>query len=211
MYIPKHFSQDDVQVLHTLMDENSFAILVTQHDGSPFASHLPFFLEKERGSYGTLVAHMARGNPQWRDFSAEQEALVIFQGPHTYVSPSWYDAVLSVPTWNYAAVHAYGKPRILEDVTECRAMLKTLIEKHEMHYEQPWSIEQLTDEYVRGMMRGTVAFEMEITRLEGKFKLSQNRPMTDRARVVDKLEQQGDEASLGVVALMREHSMQRQS
>ncbi len=211
MYIPKHFSQDDIPALQALMDANSFAILITQHDGSPFASHLPFLLEKERGTYGTLVAHVARANPQWRDFSDGQEALVIFQGPHTYVSPSWYDAVLSVPTWNYAAVHAYGKPRILEDVAECRAMLKTLIEKHEMQYEKPWSIEQLTDEYVRGMMRGTVAFEIEITRLEGKFKLSQNRPVGDRARVVEQLEQQGDELSMGVSTLMREHSLHGQS
>src|SRR5690349_20063625 len=210
MYIPKHFSQDDIQTLQTLMDENSFAILVTQHDGSPFASHLPFLLDRERGTYGTLVAHMARGNPQWRDF-AEQDALVIFQGPHTYVSPSWYEAVLSVPTWNYAAVHAYGKPCIIEDVAECRAILKTLIAKHETQYEQPWSMEQLTDKYAEGMMRGVVAFELEITRLEGKFKLSQNRPLADRFRVVDKLEKQGDEGSLGVVELMREHSLQRRS
>lgn len=211
MYIPKHFSQDDIPTLQALMDANSFAILVTQHDGSPFASHLPFLVEKERGTYGTLVAHMALGNPQWRDFSDGREALVIFQGPHSYVSPSWYDAILSVPTWNYAVVHAYGTPRILEDVAEYRAILKTLIEKHEMQYEKPWSIEQLTDEYVHRMMRGTVAFEIEVTRLEGKFKLSQNRPVGDRTRVVEQLEQQGDELSVGVGELMREHSLRVQS
>lgn len=208
MYIPKHFREDDIDALQALIDENSFAILVTQHEGTPFASHLPFFVDKERGSYGTLMAHVARGNAQWHDFHEEQEVLVIFQGPHSYVSPSWYDAVLSVPTWNYAAVHAYGKPRILEDHTERYAMLKTLIEKHETQYEKPWSMQQLTDEYVRKMIRGIVAFEIEITRLEGKFKLSQNLPMDDRVRVVEKLEMQGDEGSMGVAELMREHSLQ---
>src|SRR5260370_40830619 len=123
MYIPKAFREDDIKTLHTFMREYSFATLVTQQEGMPFASHLPFLLDREQGPYGTLLAHMARANPQWRDFDGTQEALVIFQGPHAYISPSWYQASLSVPTWNYAVAHAYGQPRIIED----QAILYTLL------------------------------------------------------------------------------------
>src|SRR5262245_32627214 len=107
MYIPNSFREDDQAELHDLMRQNNFAILVTQHGGAPFATHAPFLLDAERGPHGTLLAHIARANPQWRDFDGQQEALVIFQGPHAYISPSWYEVAPSVPTWNYAAVHAY--------------------------------------------------------------------------------------------------------
>lgn len=207
MYIPKHFREDDMEAMHTFMDAYSFAILVAQqHDGTPFASHLPFMIDTTRGTYGTLAAHMARANSQWQDFSEECEVLVIFRGPHAYVSPSWYDAALSVPTWNYAAVHAYGKPHIIEDKTAWYHLLKRLIEKHEAQFERPWPF-QLPDEYLQNMMRGTVAFEIEITKLEGKFKLSQNRPMSDRIRVAEILEKQGDELSVGIADLMKARQM----
>src|SRR5215467_5979107 len=130
MYIPKHFREDDLNTLHSLMRTYSFATLITQHEGIPFASHLPFILDTERGPYGTLLAHMARPNPQWHDLTGEQEVLVIFQGPHAYISPSWYDVELSVPTWNYATVHAYGHPRIIDDQTELLAHLRILIATH---------------------------------------------------------------------------------
>lgn len=206
MYIPKHFREDDIQAMHTLIDAYSFAILVTQQqDGTPFASHLPFMIDTTRRPYGTLAAHMARANPQWQDFSDEREVLAIFQGPHAYISPSWYDATLSVPTWNYAAVHAYGKPRIIEDQAAWYLLLEKLVEKHEAQFEQPWSL-QLPDEYLHNMMRGTVAFEIEITRLEGKFKLSQNRPMSDRIRVAEMLGKQ-DDLSVGITDLMKARQM----
>jgi transcriptional regulator len=118
VYIPKHFREDDLLVLHTLMRDYSFAALVsTQEDGLPVATHLPFLLETEPEPYGTLKAHMALGNPQWRTFQPEREVLVIFQGPHTYITPSWYEVELSVPTWDYATVHAtvhaYARPHII--------------------------------------------------------------------------------------------------
>src|SRR5437667_8814124 len=134
MYTPEAFRADDLQRVHKLMQDYNFAALVTtQPDGVPVATHLPFVLDTQCGSsgYGTLLCHMARANPQWRSFDAEHEALVIFQGPHTYISPSWYEATLSVPTWNYAVVHAYGKPRIVEDATVLYNMLCTLIEQSE--------------------------------------------------------------------------------
>src|SRR6476620_10303297 len=109
MYLPKSFQIEDLGELHAFILAHNFASLITQHQGAPFATHLPFLLDAERGPHGTLLAHMARANPQWRGFASGQPALVIFQGPHTYISPSWYEPIApSVPTWNYATVHAYG-------------------------------------------------------------------------------------------------------
>ena len=195
MYIPKAFREDDISTLHTFMEAYSFATLVTQHEGMPFATHLPFLLDPERGPNGILLAHMARANPQWHDFASAQEVLVIFQGPHTYISPSWYEVELSVPTWNYAVVHAYGLPHLIEDGEELYKLLKTLIQTHEAHFEKPWPF-QLPDDYLQKMMRGIVGFEIEITRLEGKFKLSQNRTETERENVIAALQESTNTAAL---------------
>jgi transcriptional regulator len=191
MYIPKAFREDDLNTLHKFMREYSFAILITQHEGVPFATHLPFMLDTRHGPNGTLLAHMARANPQWHDFVSEQEVLVIFQGPHAYVSPSWYEVELSVPTWNYAVVHAYGTPRLIEDDEELYKLLKILIETHEAQFERQWPF-QLRDDYLQKMMRGIVGFEIEITRLEGKFKLSQNRTESERENVIAALQESKD-------------------
>jgi transcriptional regulator len=200
MYIPKAFREDDVSTIHTLIREYSFATLVTQHEGVPFATHLPFILDAERGPNGTLLAHMARANPQWHDFNSAQEVLVIFQGPHAYISPSWYEVELSVPTWNYAVVHAYGLPRLIEDQEELYNLLKILIQTHEAQFDKPWPF-QLSDDYLQKMTRGIVGFEIEITRLEGKFKLSQNRTETERENVIAALQESSD--TLAVAELMR--------
>jgi transcriptional regulator len=162
-------------------------VLVTQGEDAPFATHLPFLFDARRGKYGLLSAHMARANPQWREFANEREALVIFAGPHAYVSPSWYDVALSVPTWNYAAVHAYGVPRIIEDSRLLYEQLKTLIETHEAQFAQPWKFD-LPQDYIKKMMQGVVGFTLEITRLEGKFKMSQNRTPAEREKVIAALQ-----------------------
>lgn len=201
MYIPKHFQTQDIAQMHALMRQHSFATLVTEHDGAPFASHLPFLLDEARGPYGTLIAHMARANPQWRDLAAGQAPLVIFGGPHAYISPSWYAAELSVPTWNYAAVHAYGAPRIVEDRDELYAMLKRLVDTHEAGFAQPWPM-NLPQDYMDNMIRGVVGFEIAIARLEGKLKLSQNRPEEDRRRVAAALAPSADPTTAGVAELM---------
>src|SRR5579885_313035 len=205
MYIPKAFREDDLEKLHKLMQEYSFAALVTQQDGVPVATHLPFLLDMERGQYGTLMAHMARANPQWRTFNSGQEALVIFQGPHAYISPSWYEVELSVPTWNYAAVHAYGVPRIIDDKATLYDLLKALIERHEAQFEKPWDF-QLPEDYLQKMMQGTVGFEIEITRLEGKFKMSQNRSASEQQRVIAALRESQDISNVQVAELMSEIS-----
>src|SRR5947207_1838899 len=155
MYIPKAFREDDINTLHKLMREYSFATLITQHEGAPFATHLPFILDARHGPNGTLLAHMARANLQWHDFVDEQEVLVIFQGPHAYISPSWYEVELSVPTWNYAVAHAYGIPRVIEDKTALYTLLQELVQTHEAHFEKPWQF-QLPDDYVQKMMQGIV-------------------------------------------------------
>src|SRR5579871_1363165 len=202
MYIPAHFREDDPELLHRLIREYSFGTLVTCQNQLPFASHVPFLLDAERGMHGTLRAHLARANPQWQSFEDGKEVLVIFQGPHTYISPSWYTTHPSVPTWNYAVVHAYGVPRLLDD-----AGLYTLLQEIVLAYEaprtEPWPFESLTEEYVRQMMRAIVGFEIEITRLEGKFKLSQNRSEADRESVIAALEQSGAPHDAEVAAWMR--------
>ena len=187
MYIPERFRVDDTAVLQAFIREHSFGVLVTRGDDAPFATHLPFLYDAERGDYGMLLAHMARANPQWREFASEREALVIFSGPHAYVSPSWYDVALSVPTWNYAAVHAYGVPRIIEDNRLLYEQLSALIETHEAQFAQPWMFD-LPQDYIEKMMQGVVGFTLEITRLEGKFKMSQNRTPAEREKVIAALQ-----------------------
>ena len=216
MYIPKTFREDDLGQLQALMWRYSFAILVTQNasshstssgqagaepGGAPFATHLPFVLDAERGPYGTLLAHMARANPQWQSFGEGREALVIFQGPHAYISPSWYDVEPSVPTWNYAAVHAYGVPRIVEDTAALDRMLHDLVDVNEAAFEQPWEL-RLPDDYMRGKLRAIVGFEIEITRLEGKLKMSQNRTGRERERVAAALRQHGDRSGADTAEMM---------
>ena len=203
MYIPKAFREEDMKKLHKLMQEYSFAALVTQQDGVPVATHLPFLLDSGRGLYGTLMAHMARANAQWKTFNGEQEALVIFQGPHAYISPSWYEVELSVPTWDYAAVHAYGIPEIIEDNAILYDLLKALVQTHEARFEKPWDF-QLPDDYLQKMMRGIVGFEIQITRLEGKFKMSQNRTAGEQQQVIAALRGNRDELNNGVAELMSE-------
>jgi transcriptional regulator len=185
MYIPKSFSENDLHVLHRFMQEHNFAILVSQMDNELAATHLPLIIDKSRGEYGTLLGHMAKANPQWKTIT-ERESLVIFQGPHTYISPSWYETTPSVPTWNYTTVHAYGTPRLVDNPETIKGMLAALVDYHESSFSPAWEME-LPDDYLHKMMQAIVAFEIPITRLEGKFKLSQNRSEEDQARVTETL------------------------
>jgi transcriptional regulator len=205
MYIPKFNAVTDPALLHDLMRRFSFATLVTTHEGAPFATHLPFLIYPEVGEHGALVAHMARGNPQWRDFDGSSEALVIFQGAHAYISPSWYTDAVSVPTWNYAVVHAYGVPRVIEDEARVRQVLRALVDEHEGGFDEPWPMD-LPEEYVQKMIRAIVAFELPITRLEGKLKLSQNRSAEDQRRVIEQLQRSPDANAQAVGMMMREQA-----
>ena len=188
MYLPKPFKVDDRAALTAFMGRYGFAVLVTPgEDGAPSASHLPLLYRPEGGPIGgtpgTLVGHMARANPQWRRFDGRREALAIFQGPHAYISPAWYGEHPSVPTWNYAAVHATGTPRVIEEREALWQLLRETVAFHEAGREAPWPLD-LPEDYQERMIGGIVGFEMPISRLEGKFKLSQNRSPEDRRRVM---------------------------
>jgi transcriptional regulator len=197
VYTPNHFRIDDRAVLFDFMTKNNFGILITIDHASPIATHLPLLIDQQRGEHGTLIGHMARANTQWKSFAADQAALVIFQGAHTYISPSWYQDHPSVPTWNYATVHAYGIPRRLEDKQVTHDLLERLVDKHEAAFDQPWKM-NLPEEYYRQQVKAIVVFEIELTRLEGKFKMSQNRSAADRSGVIAALEQSGDDNSIEV-------------
>jgi transcriptional regulator len=202
MYIPIAFRVEDDLKLATFMQHHSFATLVTDDGAAPFASHLPMLWHQEGGSHGTLVAHMARPNPQWQHFASGREALVIFQGPHSYISPSWYQAELAVPTWNYAVVHAYGVPKIISEHERILGLLREMVSVYESAFEKPWPGE-LPKDFRDKLIQGIVAFEIPITRLEGKFKLGQNRPPEDLRGVVQALSRAADSDSRSLAEMMR--------
>lgn len=188
MYIPEHFAETDALVLHEFMRQHGFVTLVTRHDGVSFANHLPVMLNSRVGTHGALLGHMARNNPQWQDLAADNEVLVVFQGPHAYVSPAWYEPhPMSVPTWNFTAVHAYGKARILSG-PELETTLHQFVDEHERAMPQPWKFE-LNQMMRERMLSAIVGFEIVLTRVEGKFKLSQNRTEQDQRNVIEKLSQ----------------------
>jgi transcriptional regulator len=203
MYIPEAFRETRLDRLQSFMQQHSFGLVVSQQTGRLEASHLPLLLDADRGAFGTLIGHMARANPQWRGFRSADELLVIFSGPHAYISPSWYEARLSVPTWNYAAVHAYGVPHLVEEPAAVRRILEAMVQTHEAPLEVPWPME-LPDDFVERMMKAIVGFEITITRLEGKLKLSQNRFQADQLGAIAGLMRQGDPSSLAVARMMQE-------
>lgn len=179
MYIPASFREDRLAAQHSLIRAFPFAVMISAVEGAPFASHVPFLLDPGRGPLGTLRAHVARQNPHWHGFADGREALVVFQGPHAYISPTWYDSQPAVPTWNYAAVHAYGVPRIADE-TALRTILLDLVAA----FETPNSPYEIADDYLARMAKGVVGFEIEMTRIEGKVKMGQNRSVQDREHVL---------------------------
>jgi transcriptional regulator len=202
MYIPKSFSQTDLGILHAFMQQYNFATLVSQAETGLTATHLPLMLDPTRGEYGTLLGHMAKANSQWKSMF-QQDVLVMFQGPHTYISPSWYESNPNVPTWNYTAVHAYGTPQLIEDPIVVHRILEELVNHHEAGFAQPWPMD-LPDDYMHKMFQAIVVFEIPITRLEGKFKLSQNRSEADQARVKEALAESDYPPDRDVSALMQD-------
>jgi transcriptional regulator len=203
MYIPKQFQITDTAWCHALMRAQSFAAMITADDaGVPFATHLPILVDPARGPLGTLRGHVARANPHWRYLSVGRPTLVIFAGAHAYVSPSWYATHPSVPTWNYVAVHATGTGALVEDPEPVKTLLADLVRTYESSGPAAWSLEGLPADYLAGMQRGIVAFEIPIERLEGKAKLSQNRDAVDQARTREALAAADDPLARAVAALM---------
>ncbi|HWQ13853.1 MAG TPA: FMN-binding negative transcriptional regulator [Roseiflexaceae bacterium] len=194
MYIPNAFREEDAEQLVAFMRAHSFITLVSVLEGAPFASHIPVALAVRDGQV-VLSGHVARANPHWRAFGAG-ESLAIFGGPHAYVSPALYERRESVPTWNYIAVHAYGVPRpvsFAESPAAVERALAELIATYDAAYQAHW--ESLPQKFRDGMMQGVVAFEMAVTRLEGKYKLSQNRSEADQRRVAEALLQRAAQAA----------------
>ncbi|MBV8245352.1 MAG: FMN-binding negative transcriptional regulator [Candidatus Eremiobacteraeota bacterium] len=200
MYVPKPFEEFDVTRLHALMDEYRFATLVTSGAAGLQATHLPLLLDAA-GEFGTLYGHVARANPQWRAF-AEGSTLAIFAGPHAYVSPRWYHDAANVPTWDYAVVHAHGKPRLIEEPREVERFLDRLVDREERDASTPWRVSQAPREYIERLTGAIVAFSLPIERLQGAFKLSQNHDATDRAMVREALQQSAAAPSRRIAELI---------
>lgn len=205
MYVPTAFAEEDLATLHALIEAHGFATLVSGGPDGLVATHLPILLDRSRGPKGTLVAHLARANPHARGLDGV-EALTIFQGPHGYVSPSWYKTHPAVPTWNYVAVHAYGRARIVEDPAALRDMVGRLTVKYEGGRERPWTMDGLPDPFMHGMLKGIVGVEIEIARIEGKLKLSQNRGAPDRRAVIAALSASADEDDRRLARFMARHA-----
>ena len=187
MYIPRHFEQDDIATLHALMRNHPLCTLVTLSADGLNANHIPLHLSSEPGSYGILRGHVARVNPVWSNVKADTEVLAVFQGPQAYITPSWYptkaESGKAVPTWNYTAVHAYGTLRCVEDQEWLRNHLDALTNAQEAVFSAPWKVSDAPDDYISKMLNAIVGIEITITRLQGKWKTSQNQPEGNRAGV----------------------------
>ena len=195
MYIPKHFAMESLADQHALIEACDFGVLVGNGPDGFFATHIPMMLKRSEGKFGALYGHVARGNPHVGLFGSE--ALVVFSGPHAYVSPTWYsDRSANVPTWNYAAVHCYGVPVGID--RDQLAHLSEMAERYEGA--DGWSTKELKPEIAEAMPRGVVTFRLEIARIEGKAKLSQNKPASERERVIEGLKAAGETE---LVALMQ--------
>jgi len=201
MYIPAAFAEPDLTRLHDFIERNSFGLLVSQVDGLPFASHLPLLLERTTGPHGTLVGHMARANPQWRD-AGGQIALAVFSGPHAYISPTWYEAEQVAPTWNYAAVHVYGLVEIIEDEDALLEIVQGTVRVYEQAMPRPWSFDP-SSTFVERMLAQVVGFRIEVEKIEGKWKLNQNHPVERRKMVVRALRERGGENAQAIAVLMQ--------
>jgi transcriptional regulator len=201
MYVPAHFAETDLVTLHQFIKDHPFGMLVSQHGGEPFVTHLPFLLERSASPNGTLLGHVARQNPQWHQL-AGQNALAVFHGPHAYISPTWYQAEKVVPTWNYVAVHAYGPVELIEEPGALIELVRELTRVSEQAMPSPWTFDP-ADSFVRRLATQIVGFRLPIARLEGKWKLNQNHPEERRRRVVAALRAQGGDDAKQVAELMQ--------
>ena len=209
MYIPKHFEETRVEVLHELIRAHPLAALVINTQDGLDANHIPFEINPEPAPFGALRGHVARSNPVWRQVSPDVQALAIFQGPNTYVSPSWYPSRQEtgkvVPTWNYAVVHAYGRLRVIEDRMWLRRLVERLTNEHERAVQNPWSPSEAPANFIDEQLNAIVGLEMPIERMIGKWKVSQNRLQQDQGAVIEALRQEDSEAGKVIADLIRRY------
>jgi transcriptional regulator len=206
MYLPKHFEETRTEVLHQLVDAHPLGALVTVTAHGLEANHLPFAIASKPEPFGTLRGHIARANPLWRECATGAQALVIFQDAESYISPSWYPTKTEsgevVPTWNYAVVHAYGTLRFIDDRSWLRALVEYLTNRHEGNRSQPWKVTDAPAAFIDRQLGAIVGVEITLTRLIGKWKVSQNRPIRDREGVVEGLRRDGGESALEMARLV---------
>jgi transcriptional regulator len=210
MYLPGHFEETRIDILHQLIRGRPLATIVTLGSAELNANHIPFELSAEPAPLGTLRGHVARANPLWRDFSKNIDALIIFHGPQAYVSPSWYPTKQAtgevVPTYNYIVVHAYGRLQIIDDPRWLRGLVSRLTKCFEAARAEPWHVTDAPDGFIENQLRAIVGLEIVISKLLGKWKASQNRPVADREGVVKGLSESNDADSLAMAQLVRERS-----
>jgi transcriptional regulator len=203
VYVPAHFNEDRVAVLHAQMQATGLATLVSMTADGLIASHAPLLLDPDPAPYGTLIGHFAKANPHARSADPSVQTLVIFQGPDGYITPSYYATKREhgkvVPTWNYTAIHAYGTLEVFDDPARLLAVVTRLTNRHEAGRAQPWAVSDAPDDFIQGMLRGIVGISLPIVRLEGKVKMSQNRPATDIEGVVRGLRQDAQDELAEVV------------
>jgi transcriptional regulator len=213
MYVPAPFREDRVAVLHEAIRKYGFGTLVTLGEAGLEASHLPLLLEPDPQPLGTVLGHLARANAQWERFTPGTEALAIFLGPNTYITPSWYPTKQQsgkvVPTWNYLAIHAYGTLSVYDDPGELRAHVSTMTDTHEAPRSAPWALSDAPERFVDQMLRAIVGFKLRITRLEGKWKMSQNRPAEDVSGVLEGLTREPGEAHEAVAEIVAARQARR--
>jgi transcriptional regulator len=206
MYLPKSFEETRVDVLHDLIRAHPLGTLVTLSKDGLDANHIPFEIDSSPAPFGILRGHVARANSIWNDQSRNSDALAIFQGPHTYVSPSWYatkmETGMVVPAWNYVVVHAHGELRAIEDLNWLRNLVERLTTTHEADRQEPWKMSDAPSRYIDRQLAAIVGLELTITRLVGKWKISQNRSKHDRASVIRELTKQGGESSVAMARLI---------
>jgi transcriptional regulator len=213
MYTPKAFEVTDLALLHAAIQQSGLATLVTMTTRGLVATHLPLMLDENQGEYGTLTGHVSRANLQWRETLPETEGLIIFLGLDTYVTPNWYPAKQEtgrvVPTWNYAAIHAYGRLTFFEDPERLRVVVTELTRRHEASFPVPWQVTDAPAVYIDSQLKAIVGFEFTILRLEGKQKFNQNRSVEDRTGVIEGLRELGTEQKAKVAKLMEEIESRR--
>ncbi|NJN96095.1 MAG: FMN-binding negative transcriptional regulator [Anaerolineales bacterium] len=205
MYIPNAFAETDTAKLFDFVQANSLVFFFTAR-GQPFATHVPFLLERSAESPGWLWGHLAKANPHWHDLAGD--VLVVFPGPHTYISPAWYEDNNVVPTWNYVAVHVYGRFSLVTEPAQLLKIVEDSVNFYEAPRPTPWSLDG-SHEYAQKILKGIVGFKIEITRLEGKCKLSQNHPAARQEKIIKALRQQPDPNSAEIAGLMAENLTRR--
>lgn len=201
MYVPPAFAEHDLATLHAFIEQHSFGLLVSQVDGEPFATHLPLLLDRSAGPQGSLLGHLARANRQWEAL-AGQTVLAVFSGPHAYISPAWYEAENVVPTWNYTAVHVSGRAHLVEDRDTLWDIVRTTTEVYERSRPEPWSVGE-RNTFLDRLLPLIAGFRIEIDRIEGKWKLSQNHSVERREKVIRALAEQGTENATAIAQAMR--------